>query len=301
MREMLKTDEDLRSRKRARLHPPPSQTESSSSMQLDGSSFEEERNATQRSQSNSIPPARRGLAYSSTSSAQVQILIPSSLETIDDTILHPNEATSMPEGASDVERTTRAHLRRAWQFLHDASAAQDSPVFQLAPLPSSLATDDEEDNQDEDKCEGEESHGKRADTSANPPAEIQQESPSSNPPSPHDEQERGHKHEQEQEHECHESQPSQTLSISSSAFASSQDYFDVEPPNPDTVVEGGLRHSPNARDEGDVVTPSLKQSASSRSRRKAAYLAARADDYDAWASVSLVSAGNNHTEKETEL
>lgn len=291
MREMLKTDEHLRSRKRARLHPPPSQTESSPSMQLDGSSFEQERNATQPSQSDSTA-ARGGLTQSSTSSAQLQIPIPSSMDTIDDTILQLNATTSMPEATSDDERTNRAHLRRAWHFLHDASAAQDSPVFQLAPLPASLATDDEEDHPDESKSEDEESHANPADI--DPPAEIQPKPPSSNSASPRDK-------ERDRQHECTESQPSQSLSVSSSAFASSQDYFNVEPSNRDALVDGGWRQSPHGRDDGDAVTPSLKQSASSRSRRRAAYLAARADDYDAWASVSFVSAGNNHTEKETEL
>lgn len=46
--------------------------------------------------------------------------------------------------------------------------------------------------------------------------------------------------------------------------------------------------------------PHLVRSSWSRLRREA-YLAAKADSYDAWSSVSLLSAGNNHTEEEIEL
>ena len=41
--------------------------------------------------------------------------------------------------------------------------------------------------------------------------------------------------------------------------------------------------------------------ADSARNRRTAYLAARADSFDAWSFVSLVSAGNNHTEQEIEL
>ncbi|KAI9367456.1 hypothetical protein BJX61DRAFT_304200 [Aspergillus egyptiacus] len=45
---------------------------------------------------------------------------------------------------------------------------------------------------------------------------------------------------------------------------------------------------------------SIRRQSSIRNRR-AAYLAAREDSYDAWASISLTSAGNNLTEEEVEL
>ncbi|KAL4973486.1 hypothetical protein BDW66DRAFT_101778 [Aspergillus desertorum] len=45
----------------------------------------------------------------------------------------------------------------------------------------------------------------------------------------------------------------------------------------------------------------LARRESSIRNRRAAYEAAREDSYDAWAGMSLVSAGNNHTEEEIEL
>ncbi|KAL5361032.1 beta-lactamase-like protein [Aspergillus floccosus] len=86
-----------------------------------------------------------------------------------------------------------------------------------------------------------------------------------------------------------EESPSQTLSISSSAFASQE-----KRPNDD--LHDGL---PDA-DTAVGGTHSLQRSTSARTRR-AAYLAARADSYEAWAAMSLVSAGNNHAEEEIEL
>ncbi|GES61483.1 DNA repair protein [Aspergillus terreus] len=86
-----------------------------------------------------------------------------------------------------------------------------------------------------------------------------------------------------------EESPSQTLSISSSAFASQEKQPNEDPhdgfPDTNTPVDD---------------TPSLQRSTSARTRR-AAYLAARADSYEAWAAMSLVSAGNNHAEEEIEL
>ncbi|GAB1216408.1 hypothetical protein ATERTT37_005622 [Aspergillus terreus] len=86
-----------------------------------------------------------------------------------------------------------------------------------------------------------------------------------------------------------EESPSQTLSISSSAFASQE-----KQPNEDPHDGFSDTNTP----VGD--TPSLQRSTSARTRR-AAYLAARADSYEAWAAMSLVSAGNNHAEEEIEL
>ncbi|KAL4989522.1 hypothetical protein BDW68DRAFT_186362 [Aspergillus falconensis] len=47
--------------------------------------------------------------------------------------------------------------------------------------------------------------------------------------------------------------------------------------------------------------PLLARRESSIRKRRAAYEAAREDSYDAWAEMSLVSAGNNHTEEEIEF
>ncbi|KAL2868836.1 putative DNA repair protein [Aspergillus lucknowensis] len=57
----------------------------------------------------------------------------------------------------------------------------------------------------------------------------------------------------------------------------------------------------NSNLRSQSLYPRLLRRKSSVRDRRAAYLAAREDSYDAWASVSIVSAGNNHTEEEVEL
>ncbi|KAL2802633.1 beta-lactamase-like protein [Aspergillus granulosus] len=109
------------------------------------------------------------------------------------------------------------------------------------------------------------------------------------------------------------SQQSHTLTLSTSAFTSqSQSYIPNQPEDQDweTVSEEGYisehNHLPlgEAKEEtgiNDNPPPLHPVGKESLLRRRAAYLAAREDSYEAWASVSLVSAGNNHTDEEVEL
>lgn len=99
--------------------------------------------------------------------------------------------------------------------------------------------------------------------------------------------------------------PSPSLSISPSSHN----------PNPDTIeIDTNTIHQTESQQTNTLSIPEsaftlfssqdLEQEESSTSHRrsrKAAYLAARADTYEAWSFVSLVSAGNNHTEPEIEL
>ncbi|KAJ0422295.1 hypothetical protein BJY00DRAFT_300406 [Aspergillus carlsbadensis] len=116
------------------------------------------------------------------------------------------------------------------------------------------------------------------------------------------------------------SQQSHTLTISTSAFASqSQGQVSNHILDQDQGIMGEEEHinedvcvpleQEEDKEEGEGETgatgnppacPPLVRKESSL-RRRAAYLAAREDSYEAWASVSLVSAGNNHTEEEFEL
>ncbi|KAL4751278.1 hypothetical protein BDW72DRAFT_203236 [Aspergillus terricola var. indicus] len=57
----------------------------------------------------------------------------------------------------------------------------------------------------------------------------------------------------------------------------------------------------DTRNRSQARHPFLATRESSIQNRRAAYQAAREDNYDAWAEMSLVSAGNNHTEEEIEL
>ncbi|RDW70619.1 putative DNA repair protein [Aspergillus mulundensis] len=134
------------------------------------------------------------------------------------------------------------------------------------------------------------------------------------------------------EHETHQHPPSQH-SVSSSTFASQSQ---SQNQNQSRVVEGledeiitdddeytsdadALGH-PHAHPDPDPDPdpqltlpmdlkpgsskprpPLLSRRESSIRNRRAAYEAAREDSFDAWAEMSLVSAGNNHTEEEVEL
>ncbi|KAL2840248.1 hypothetical protein BJX68DRAFT_279056 [Aspergillus pseudodeflectus] len=120
------------------------------------------------------------------------------------------------------------------------------------------------------------------------------------------------------------SQQSHTLTISTSAFASqsqnqipthlldqnqgimdeeeyiNEDVYVPSEPEEDKDEVKGEGERGATGNPGPPPPPSLVRIESSL-RRRAAYLAAREDSYEAWASVSLVSAGNNHTEEEIEL
>ncbi|KAL2841396.1 beta-lactamase-like protein [Aspergillus pseudoustus] len=106
------------------------------------------------------------------------------------------------------------------------------------------------------------------------------------------------------------SQQSDTPTISTSAFASQSQNL---PPNrlqdqDERIMDeeeyiSAQEHPPfkgETEANGHPLPPPLVRKESSL-RRREAYLAAREGSYDAWASVSLVSAGNNHTEEEVEL
>lgn len=79
--------------------------------------------------------------------------------------------------------------------------------------------------------------------------------------------------------------PESQLSIPDSAFAVSFSSQDHE----------------QDQDQALKDTDAETKAESSARNRRAAYLAARADSFDAWSFISLVSAGNNHTEEEIEL
>lgn len=85
------------------------------------------------------------------------------------------------------------------------------------------------------------------------------------------------------EHEKSSTSSTATLSISDSAFDSQQqeEHYEHEFDGPSTYAASAIP--------------------SSMRTRRTAYLAARADSYEAWSFVSPVSAGNNHTEQEMEL
>lgn len=103
-------------------------------------------------------------------------------------------------------------------------------------------------------------------------------------------------------------QPSSQHTVSSSAFASQSqnqqaqevehdfirdEYYIREHEHPAPETSAGCSSAAQPR-------PFVRRESSIRNRM-VAYAAAREDSYDAWAAMSLTSAGNNHTEEEVEL
>lgn len=107
------------------------------------------------------------------------------------------------------------------------------------------------------------------------------------------------------------SQSTSTLSIPDSAISSQLDGpapgLDTHDQNRDTGADKDTPPAPASSAPSLPAPPNLNAArppllrASSSRMRVEAYLAARADSYDAWSSTSLLSTGNNHTEEEIEL
>lgn len=105
--------------------------------------------------------------------------------------------------------------------------------------------------------------------------------------------------------------PSSQHTISSSAFDSQSQNPTAQEVEYNCVSdEDYIREHEHVGPETSDQTPGCNSAAqprplvrreSSIRNRMVAYTAAREDSYDAWASMSLTSAGNNHTEEEVEL
>lgn len=87
------------------------------------------------------------------------------------------------------------------------------------------------------------------------------------------------------------------LSLPDSAFDSQEEGLAA---SADTLAAD--EQTPLTQDTSDADhTTDVRSNGLSIRTRKAAYMAARSRTYDAWSQVALLSAGNNHTEKEIEL
>lgn len=282
MREIIE-DDQLRPRKRARYEELSQESTQKSSVVMDGGTATFTEGMTQ-SPNGKAPivksDTRADTTHTSTieqshisptvpppsSSSGDKIRIPSSLETINTEL--PNQQTDplkIPNLPPEAEKAKRRSIHKAREFL---KSHEDASAFHIGSLPSSWPTETE-------------SH------SSQHPMLV----PNPNPnPS--------------------ESQLTNPLSIPDSDF-SSQDLIETPSYEDDSIPTSSnannnttnTNHSPHSP---ELSLPSHPQpnphprSNSSRLRREA-YLAARADSYEAWSSVALLSAGNNHTEEEIEL
>lgn len=317
MRDMLENDEDLRSRKRARYEEPASQPSQLSST-LDsiprttmnfatsnpGDDTSPDRRAPdhpnpQRDPTNSQehpePQPRLHKAHfakaiipSSSHSSSDRIPMPSSLETIQDNNQALNSPLPTPESARAAEKARRKEIRQAWHFLNNARS--DETPFHLGSLPSSWSTEEDKDHEYQGKTTTEEETSHHIVGQLNDNVDITDNNIEEPDPEP-------------------ESHFSQSHSISSSAFASQEQALE---PASDMSFDGAYYEHIEAREQPEAqaaassstdaqVANTLKRSSSSSRVRRAAYLAAKADSYEAWASMGLVSAGDNHTEEEIEL
>ncbi|GIC94060.1 putative DNA repair protein [Aspergillus udagawae] len=263
MRDTIGNDEELRSRKRIRYADDSTQS-------------------TQQSISMDASIDRSPVVMPNTSESQAQAhpcrttILPSSLETAPDAATNPNpkdpspRPLPIPKSSPETSKAKRNEIRRAWHFLH--AERPHHPEIDLGALPSSWPTAEEDGfhlQQGESSETGDET---RAPTQDNMHYDTDNEDDIPN------------------------SQATNTLSISSSAFASQDQPVGTLQQDGPGDVDVDMPPS-----EGAPGLPqTLNRSSSSRARR-AAYLAARADSYDAWASMGLVSAGDNHNMEEAEL
>ncbi|KAB8276674.1 hypothetical protein BDV30DRAFT_235346 [Aspergillus minisclerotigenes] len=317
MRDMLENDDDLRSRKRARYEEPASQSSHLSSnldsiprttMDFTTSNPDDDTSLERRAPDHTNPhsdqtssqkqpqpqprlhkahPAEAIISSSSHSSSD-RIPMPSSLETIQNNSQALNSLHPTPESARAAEKARRNEIRQAWHFLNNARS--DETPFHLGSLPSSWSTEEDKDHEYQGKTttEGETSH--HIVGQFNDDVDITENDIEEPDPEP-------------------ESHFSQSHSISSSAFASQDQPLE---PASDMSFDGAYDEHIEAREQPEAqaaassstdaqVANTLKRSSSSSRVRRAAYLAAKADSYEAWASMGLVSAGDNHTEEEIEL
>jgi hypothetical protein len=275
MRDAIANDEELRSRKRVRYDDDRSTQSTQQSISMDASID------------------RSPVAMPNTSEPQVQAqprrttTITSSLETVPDATINLKSKTTspltIPKSTPEAAKAKRNEIRRAWHFLH--AERPHHPEIDLGALPSSWPTA-EEDGFHLPHRESSET----GDETRTPTQDNMQSDHDHNLNDDDDDDD-------DNDNDTPNSQATNTLSISSSAFASQDQTLGPFQQDGPSDVDGDIPPS----SEGATGQPrTLNRSSSARARR-AAYLAARADSYDAWACMGLVSAGDNHSMEETEL
>ncbi|PYH96354.1 DNA repair protein [Aspergillus ellipticus CBS 707.79] len=317
MREMTTNDPDLRARKRARYEGPSSTQSSQQSFSMVDNSI-----PNLPSPAHHPPTKTTATTISESLSSSEQIPLPSSFDPIKEpTPTPPNNPFTIPTPPPYTAKVQRDEIRRAWDFLNNANPSQRE-LYQLNSLPSSWPTDEGNQPLDPDvdmtlypsdnlpdrpKKEAttippstippSTSHPTPTPITSTPPHQHQQIPPSPKPNS--------------QSTATADNENSQPLSLPSSAFAASQEHaqnniLDEDPTESGTEI-GDTDTDTDDNDDNDdndnenyTRRPGLPRSASTQIRRDA-YLAARADSFDAWAAISLMSTGNNHTEEEIEL
>jgi hypothetical protein len=185
-----------------------------------------------------------------------------------------NKPLDFPLSSPETAKAKRNEIRQARRYLQEYA---DPEMFHVGALPSSWRTEGNEFEPDKKKKHASEAEEKPTTTDTTEPPEVS-------------ETDRGGDGATDSQIESQQADSQQTaLSISESAFAS-----------PLPVEEHSVRLTEDNEPDSET-TPTHHRSRTHTHARIAAYLAARADTYSAWTDVSLVSAGDNHTEEEIEL
>jgi hypothetical protein len=190
-----------------------------------------------------------------------------------------NQPLDFPRSTPETAKAKRDEIRQARQYLQEHT---DSEVFHIGALPSSWTTEG-------DGVEPEEK--KHASETEEKPNTINRTEPQEVPEEPQEVPETGRGGDGAPDSQIESQQAGSqytALSISTSALAS-------PPPGEEYPVIVPEDES------GSGTTLAHRRPRTHARARIAAYLAARADTYSAWTDVSLVSAGDNHTEEEIEL
>ncbi|RDH33113.1 DNA repair protein [Aspergillus welwitschiae] len=310
MRDLTAKDPEIRARKRARYEGSFTTQSSQQTSSMIDSSIPEPLQL-------SHPPLPAATIDPLSSSDRIPLS--SSLEPIEESAPVPTgQPLIIPALSPETAKARRDEIRRAWHMLNNAEPSQRA-LYQLDSLPSSW-TDEETELP---KCEIAPTPHPPPDNPPHPtsitapkhtlPIETQTSSitntnpgtqnlttdtqPSAPLPQP-----------DETENQTQtNSQFSEPLSLASSTFESQELEPDIEQRQDDESI------IPNYDGTTDYITTSLhrhrhqqqrqqslRRSVSAQIRRDA-YLAARADSFEAWAAVSLISTGDNHTEEEIEL
>lgn len=185
-----------------------------------------------------------------------------------------NKPLDFPLSNLETAEAKRNEIRQARRYLQEYA---DPEMFQIGALPSSWGTEGDEFEPGQKKKHASEAEEKPTTTDTAEFWEVLKIDPGG------DEATDG-----QMESQQADSQHT-ALSISESAFAS-----------PLPVEEQSVGLSEDNEPDSET-TPTHHRSRTHTHARIAAYLAARADTYSAWTDVSLVSAGDNHTEEEIEL
>lgn len=179
-----------------------------------------------------------------------------------------NEPLQVPQKTREARKAKRNQIREAHHYL---KSTPDDPALTIGALPTWSSDEEAEPNEPDHPHQH------------NQPSEPLENFPNST---------------------TNIDQTSQTLSIGDSAISSQLD--GAVPASALDIDIDGHDNDPTPRASSapslppNPIRPRLHRANSSRMRMEA-YLAARADTYDAWSSMSLLSTGNNHTEEEIEL